>query len=206
MACKIKCHDIVILGRVSQPMEHRLVAPETLTSGHYNFTTATWDWSPVDGPWLFVQWRLPTCTWYNLSGGPWANTLLHIAGLQRYAYEWKFENCPYGMLQPMVKSFGLYHMVSSCSMPTGYSQQILLERCHVRWSLFRALSYSVNKIPHGTEFYTESFWTISSEWPVRSQQIACPANSSYVITVLGRRGWVSLMVHRPVAPDSEQQH
>ena len=134
-------------------------APDWLGTFNITQTTATWDWSAVNGAVSYsVQWRFAGGTWHDLSGGPWSNTWLNIGGLQpATAYEWRVRsNCSNGSSSPWSYSASFTTLGSTCDVPTGLNTTNITETSATfNWSpVSGAASYSVQiRFPNGTWSY-----------------------------------------------------
>ena len=135
------------------------VAPDWLETFNITQTTATWDWSPVNGAVSYsVQWRYAGGTWYFLSGGPWSNTILNIGGLQPgTAYEWRVRsNCSNGVTSEWSAGSSFTTLGNTCETPTGlFTSNISDNSATFNWTAVAgADSYSVQtRLPGGTWAY-----------------------------------------------------
>lgn len=135
-------------------------APTNLQTLDITQGTATFDWDPVAGAVSYsVQWRYAGGTWHNLSGGPWTQTLLHVAGFQAgTAYEWRVRsNCSnYTTSDWSAAAYFVTLNYAACDMPGGLNTTMITQTsATLNWSAVAgAQSYSVQyRLPYGTWYY-----------------------------------------------------
>lgn len=131
-------------------------APVELVTMNITQTTATWDWAPVSGAVSYsVQWRFAGGTWYNLPGGPWTGTLLHIGGLQPGTdYEWRVRsNCHNWVTSDWSAPAAFTTLSSSCGVPLGLATTEITDTSAVfNWTAVAgAIDYSVQiRVPNSS--------------------------------------------------------
>lgn len=133
--------------------------PEWLHTSNITQTSATWDWSSVPGANSYsIQWRYAGGSWYNLQGGPFYNSILHVSGLEpSTTYEWRVRsNCYYGETSPWSYGEVFTTLGASCYAPTNlYVGNVTQSSATLHWNdMPGAHSYSVQtRAPNGTWYY-----------------------------------------------------
>ncbi|MEO6131720.1 MAG: fibronectin type III domain-containing protein, partial [Saprospiraceae bacterium] len=96
-------------------------APNALYTTYITQTSATLDWSDVNGAQSYdLQWRYPGGTWYDVPGGPFTQSWHTISGLTPCtAYEWRVRSNCYGGTSSAWSYIAYFTtLCSSCNTPT----------------------------------------------------------------------------------------